>query len=299
MPGFLLLYAFWSRCKLCPTMSGVYLETLEGDEEQSHDFYIPGPNAGREAELGRGFGKLFKIKSRAFLPRLALNRMLPKGIGKRILPPAKKTGMAKVMQNVNKGMRALEQMQDQLPASEESVAPEYEQTDFSSFTEPSYYASSVQQPVTVGPVGMPDEEYEEEYDEELSGFDFVPGEGAIVEELDGDFGFSAIASAALPALKTAASSALTSSLTSAFKPKKKANPMAKLLPLVLAQQAQAKSAAASRAAAPTYSANQQQTQNTTAQTEQEKQWYQKPMVWAGIGAGTAAAGTLIYIATRK
>ena len=284
-------------------MSGVYLETLEGDEEQSHDFYVPGPNAGREAELGRwfgrGVGKLFKFNSRAFLPRQALNRMLPKGIGKKLLPPAKKTGMAKVMQNVNKGMRALEQMQDQLPAPEESVAPEYEQTDFSSFTEPRYYVSSVQQPVTVGPVAMPDEEYEEEYDEELSGFDFVPGEGAIVEELDGDFGFSAIASAALPALKTAASSALTSSLTSKFKPKKKANPMAKLLPLVLAQQAQAKSAAASRAAAPSYSANQQQTQNTTAKTEQEKQWYQKPMVWAGIGAGTAATGTLIYLATRK
>lgn len=280
-------------------MSGVYLETLEGDEEHSHDFYVPGPNAGNPDELGRFLPGLFKFKSAAFLPRLLANRLLPKGVGKRILPPAKKTGMAKVMQNVNKGMRTLEQMQDSLPVPEESVAPSYDQTDFSSFAEPRYYASSMQQPVSVGPVAMPDEEYEEEYDEELSGFDFVPGEGAIVEELDGDFGFSAIASAALPALKTAASSALTSSLTSAFKPKKKANPMAKLLPLVLAQQAQAKSAAASRAAAPSYSANQQQAQNTTAQTEQEKQWYQKPLVWAGIGAGTAAAGTLIYIATRK
>jgi hypothetical protein len=288
-------------------MSGVYLETLEGDEEHSHDFYIPGPNAGREAELGRwfgrGVGKLFKFNSRAFLPRQALNRMLPKGLGKKLLPPAKKTGMAKVMQNVNKGMRTLEQIQDQLPAPEESVAPEYEQTDFSSFTEPRYYASSAQQPVPVGPVAMPDEEYEEEYDEELSGFDFVPGEGAIVEELDGDFGFSAIASAALPALKTAASSALTSSVSNLFKAKKKkANPLQKYLPLILAQQSQAKAASAQRSAepVPVYS-SQQATQNQTTQTnqEQEKQWYQKPMVWAGIGAGTAATGTLIYLATRK
>lgn len=217
MPGFLLLYAFRFYCKVYP-MSGVYLETLEGDEEHSHDFYVPGQSR------------------------------------KTMVPTERRI--------------------------EES-------------------------------------------------FDFLPGEGSSVE-LDGDFGLSAIASALAPSA--------TGIIANLLAPKPGASALTSLLsnlpgggqqpqnPAVLAQMKQAMTEAAkSVPAAPqdttpaitstaevaqstqraiTQPASQYQTaQDVAVYPErsgvEEKQWYQNPLVWVGIGAGTAAAGTLIYLAVRK